>query len=1637
MEKALKVFKGKEEFPSVEAIRLYDFTYNAKRMGAAPTITCTAKHPLCLDDDWDETVYVTFNGERLYLHKTPTSSYDNTESLYKYDLTFVSERIILDNVYFFDVVLNEDGDYQPVTNSTTIPIAGTIHEFVKRLNYSLRYSKLQVVDDDGVVVDGYEVIVDTLDASKADLYADLYTESRLLTVTDQFFSNVLQECFNTYKIPYWFEGKKIHVGFGSFTTLTERDGSAFQYGIDHSLLSIKKNNTNNKIVNRITGVGSADNIPYYYPNETEKGQISLSFNGALVKEDVASINKHKLSSSTDIDEDVVFGLLTQQVEGTLSVTYQNKDNENVSYGNNLISNHSFSFENGTYKWSYKSNIKVTCETKGILSVTVCVLQILNAYFFHNQCNNLRVYIEKENNGETELRKVEVVENNTIYGITTFNIDFGFATENETFNAVVEWDVTATKSGFYLPETQPKSYYYQNVYFTLDNISGVEDVYGWSGSRKRSEDIADFGITLTDDVLQRISDSPQDFVGTSFKVVQDKYIQPQPNLMPSIYRESDGEERFYNALNGIYEDAAGNAINFNRPYIDGKPSEHIENFDDIKPTIKGMVGENEGDKKGKPFDSFIAFAYDDNDNDETDENGKYIHPYFFAKLPKYNGEYGFNLFDHAIDESEMTISMTSGNCTACEWTIMVNEDQKNTVQVNEKGELIRDEDGNVAFGSPQDVQNDTKYNEVWVALKKDLNTFGTVIPNAQRQYKPAVGDTFVILHIDLPLAYVTAAERRLELALLKYMQENNEEKFSFSMKFSRIYLAENEDVRKSINENSSVKIAYNGKDYDFYISSYTYKASANDALPEISVELAESIAITKNAIENAVSQVQTDFLGKINSIDYLRQGANHFVRKDVNDVVNGKLTFKKGFKSDSNAEFGTFIEGATGAGVWKDSYGNWHIESDFVNVRKKFSATSVEIKESHHIGGEVMLTAASCTIDYVRVVEKEEGVNVYRCYFLKQDADGNAITNDWMVGDQAYCQYYNVTSVDNLTNRFYWRVVKDTSNEKDITPELIEFEDAIINTINYHYIDLAFEGENEVYKDKDKDKDSDAPRAFDKVVQLGYRGDNTDRQNAIIISGAGAGSPSIKQYMGIYNFSLEDKLETQIKPDKNILSGSTTFKTFTSQKETTLGELGDNVDNATTTSEEVKAQMANMVTGKSNLLLNSGFTGDYVTAVLDGDTILNGDSQLFSPDMVHWVYDKDKVTVKEDSQSESGAIVEIQDGGSIKQTLKVDVAVGKDYVISFRGKGGKASITFGGTTNDAPMSDQWGKFIFKINALENANTFLIEAKGTCYLCEIQLERGNTPSAWGRSPLDNKSDLARYEQLTYLENALRRQTTVTEGGVVTTGLINAGLILMGNFNENGTTQKITAGISGKYDEEDDDDDVAFFAGGNLESAIDTVTAYRDYPNKQPTDEEIKTLAKMVITHGGRAILNDIILRGYIYALDGVFNGTVYANGGVFNGTVRSNISFSETYRISGEVATFNLDDHLRSSYILYGVDAYSEFDYQNIYLPSAQEYDGLEISFFLPPTTRAYPHKHILNVKEGSDDFIFYQPNLKRIIYDSETSASALFKIGGEDLARGKSITLSYDGFYKFKSIKGGVGGTSIWIAITGDFLEKTT
>ena len=241
-------------FPNdIEQAEISTYEYSASRMGGAPSITAKISHRFCLDKFWNEKQFVEFNGEKFFVRDTPSSSKNNDDSRYEHDVTFLHERYVLENVYMIDAVQKDDIDTMPATdkyvsNSTKFVFWGDINELVGRFNACLLYAGLGGKNDGK----GYYVVVDK----------DVSSEELLVSFEDKLFSEALQEIFNTFKLPYYWEGKVCHVGVSP-----EPVKHLFEYGANNALLSIEKQNTNQGYCNRATGVGSADNIPYYYPNE--------------------------------------------------------------------------------------------------------------------------------------------------------------------------------------------------------------------------------------------------------------------------------------------------------------------------------------------------------------------------------------------------------------------------------------------------------------------------------------------------------------------------------------------------------------------------------------------------------------------------------------------------------------------------------------------------------------------------------------------------------------------------------------------------------------------------------------------------------------------------------------------------------------------------------------------------------------------------------------------------------------------------------------------------------------------------------------------------------------------------------------------------------------------------------------------------------------------------------------------------------------------------------------------------------------------------------------------------------------------------------------------------------------------------
>ena len=579
--------------------------------------------------------------------------------------------------------------------------------------------------------------------------------------------------------------------------------------------------------------------------------------------------------------------------------------------------------------------------------------------------------------------------------------------------------------------------------------------------------------------------------------------------------------------------------------------------------------------------------------------------------------------------------------------------------------------------------------------------------------------------------------------------------------------------------------------------------------------------------------------------------NRFLRKDQNDITTGKLETEKYFVTHQGLETCGFTQGSTGAGIYRDEQGNWHIEGDYFNVRRKLTAEEIEIQKTSHIGGKLMLTAAS-----MECIKVEEGEDYYRCYMRTEDSDGIKIHNQFKEGDQALVETFNLVGENgNLRNHFLWRPVIKSGTD---------------------YIDLS---------KKDYAIGSEVPLAGDHIVQLGYRGtDDAERQNAIIMAGAGDGSPYLKQYTGIgasiNHFTLPAE-ETRFKPGDNKLSGQV------------------HIQDGSTGWKNIKGlpeEFDNLASGAVNLIRNSGFTGNYELADLCEADKLKSETQLFSPGMEFW---EGNGAVVEDGESRSGHSCTLSHQ-YILQVLN-NLITGENYILSFRAKG-ELAVSFGSLSENV-SSAGYERFVFKkIRAVSPSHTLHISGLGS--ICEIQLERGTIASDWNTNPLDNDKSLSEFLSIKYLTDAIKNADTKILGGLILSNIIN-----LGNY-ANGEMKSVTSGISGIYN---DNDDVAFWAGGNMEKAIKTAMTFAEDPSKELSDEEWKNLANVVITHGGRGIFNDVILRGYIHALGGVFKGTVYATDGEFKGKVYATDGEFKGKVIAdkGSIGKFNIEGNAISS------------------------------------------------------------------------------------------------------------------------------
>lgn len=270
-----------------EQIALKDFTYTAERMGKTPTLTADFYDKECYDNLWDNDtttpkyrfsdIFTIFRGERYYFKLTPQSQIQNTDARYKHSINFVSEREKIEHAKMFDVVTTSTPD-SPVSDSSKFVFYGTLSEFADRINASLIKEGVTFATTyNGITVfSGYHVEIKIKDGNNGGIDSSMLTKAATVSIENNSILEALGHLDTDYGVSYYVDGYTIWIADFE-ADLTGTGHPAIQYGEENSLLQITRQNVTKNVVTRITGYGSEDNIPYYYPNPCESGFLGTKF----------------------------------------------------------------------------------------------------------------------------------------------------------------------------------------------------------------------------------------------------------------------------------------------------------------------------------------------------------------------------------------------------------------------------------------------------------------------------------------------------------------------------------------------------------------------------------------------------------------------------------------------------------------------------------------------------------------------------------------------------------------------------------------------------------------------------------------------------------------------------------------------------------------------------------------------------------------------------------------------------------------------------------------------------------------------------------------------------------------------------------------------------------------------------------------------------------------------------------------------------------------------------------------------------------------------------------------------------------------------------------------------------------------
>lgn len=352
--------------------------------------------------------------------------------------------------------------------------------------------------------------------------------------------------------------------------------------------------------------------------------------------------------------------------------------------------------------------------------------------------------------------------------------------------------------------------------------------------------------------------------------------------------------------------------------------------------------------------------------------------------------GFDITACFIDGDTPVLAMKSGNCVGKEFEIGSNVEK---------------------------VTYNGKRGYMLTLSRKTDDSLNTYTPSATDTI--AAGDRFVLLNINMPNAYIEAAESRLLRAATDYLADNCETKFTYQPSIDDIYLQRNYDICCKANhkEDSIFWRLYAGLKFTFIARFSSGDDEVGDELmtaeltiEQVSIQMGDGLTpkveirlnddVQQSTLQKLTTSIDRIYSGSIfgagsgggggvSTAQLLSliqdEGSKQFISKRHDDIARGVIGFLSGLWVSAKGLFGFDEEGNVTASSLKATGTSGNTVTDADNSTQK--NLGLEVSESGLIGG-ILRVAKSVLTKTVQSLNFTGGDSMFGTGWQLTDNDGN-------------------------------------------------------------------------------------------------------------------------------------------------------------------------------------------------------------------------------------------------------------------------------------------------------------------------------------------------------------------------------------------------------------------------------------------------------------------------------------------------------------------------------------------------------------------------------------------------------------------------------------------------------------------------